>query len=219
MAFVGPSQLVEIPDDAVSYNGFSLFFHPDLLRGISNYEFFSYAIKEGLFLSGAERTIVSAIFDAIREELSGPGDGSSRDVLAAHLRTLLVYGERFYRRQYAVRDIRHSELVDRVNEYLKGCFDADQPLIKGIPSPIQVAEYLQVAPRRLSDMLKSLTGLTVQQHIHQHVIERAKLLLSTSTLTVSEVAYLLGFEHSQSLNKLFKAKTGNTPLEFRASFR
>lgn len=35
---------------------------------------------------------------------------------------------------------------------------------------------------------------------------------------VSEIAYELGFEHSQSFNKLFKAKTNQTPLEFRASF-
>lgn len=67
-------------------------------------------------------------------------------------------------------------------------------------------------------MLKNSTGQTTQQHIQNKLIEKAKELLSTTTLSVSEIAYQLGFEYPQSFNKLFKNKTEMSPLEFRQSF-
>ncbi|MDL2221609.1 helix-turn-helix domain-containing protein [Parabacteroides sp. OttesenSCG-928-N08] len=42
--------------------------------------------------------------------------------------------------------------------------------------------------------------------------------LSTTHLSVSEIAYELGFEHAQSFSKLFKAKTNQSPSAFRDSF-
>jgi len=63
-----------------------------------------------------------------------------------------------------------------------------------------------------------LTGQSTQQHIHDKLIEKAKERLSTTDLSVSEIAYELGFEHSQSFSKLFKSKTEMSPLEFRQSF-
>ena len=67
-------------------------------------------------------------------------------------------------------------------------------------------------------MLRSLTGQSAQQHIHEMVIVKAKEYLSSSSLTVAEIAYRLGFEYPQSFNKLFKKKTEMSPLEFRQSF-
>jgi AraC family transcriptional activator of pobA len=50
-------------------------------------------------------------------------------------------------------------------------------------------------------------GLNIQQHIHEKLIEKAKEKLSTTDLTVREIAYELGFEHMQSFSKFFKEKT------------
>ena len=66
--------------------------------------------------------------------------------------------------------------------------------------------------------MKQLTGSTTQQLIHERLIEAAKEKLSTTSLTVSEIAYVLGFDYPQSFSKLFKAKTEQTPLQFRAGF-
>ncbi len=87
-----------------------------------------------------------------------------------------------------------------------------------IPSVHDIAQSLNLSSDYLSSMLKSLTGLTTQQHIHNKLIETAKVKLSTTGLSVSEIAYELGFEHPQSFSKLFKSKTNQTPLEFRTSF-
>jgi AraC family transcriptional activator of pobA len=70
----------------------------------------------------------------------------------------------------------------------------------------------------LGDMMKSLTGLNAQQHVHHKLIEKAKEILSTSNLSVAEVAYQLGFEHPQSFSRLFKTKTNLSPLAFRQTF-
>jgi AraC-like DNA-binding protein len=87
-----------------------------------------------------------------------------------------------------------------------------------MPSVQYMAEHLNISPGYLSDMLRSLTGQNAQQHIHNKLIEKAKEKLSTTNLTVSEIAYDLGFEHPQSFSKLFKTKTNLSPLEFRHSF-
>jgi AraC-like DNA-binding protein len=67
-------------------------------------------------------------------------------------------------------------------------------------------------------MLRSLTGQNAQQHIHEKLIAKAKEYLSTTSLSVAEIAYELGFERPQSLNKLFKKKVNLSPMEFRRSF-
>lgn len=81
-----------------------------------------------------------------------------------------------------------------------------------------IAEQLNVSPHYLSGLLRSLTGLNTQQHIHHKLIDKAKELLSTTSMTISEIAYALGFEQIQSFSKLFKTKTNLSPLEFRQSF-
>ena len=83
---------------------------------------------------------------------------------------------------------------------------------------MELTEALNISPNYLSAMLKVLTGQSTQQHIHEKLIEKAKEKLSTTGLSISEIAYELGFEHSQSFSKLFKSKTNLSPLEFRASF-
>ena len=89
---------------------------------------------------------------------------------------------------------------------------------RGLPTVRHIAEQLHLSPAYLSDLLKKATGLSAQQHVHQALLEKAKELLVSSSLSVSEIAYRLGFEHAQSFSKLFKQKTLLTPLAFRQSF-
>jgi len=81
-----------------------------------------------------------------------------------------------------------------------------------------LAGQLNVSPRYLSDLLRSLTGQNAQQHIHEKLIEKAKEYLTATNLSVSEIAYQLGFEQPQSFNRLFKKKTNLTPIAYKQSF-
>jgi AraC-like DNA-binding protein len=97
-------------------------------------------------------------------------------------------------------------------------FNDTTALMNGLPTVRNLAQKMNISPGYLSDLLRSLTGHNAQQHIHYKLIERAKVLLSTTNMSVSEVAYQLGFEHPQSFSKLFRTKEKRSPLEFRQSF-
>ncbi|MDJ1498769.1 helix-turn-helix transcriptional regulator [Cytophagaceae bacterium DM2B3-1] len=221
LAFLAPNQLITISGDENCYEGYNLFFHADLLRNyqlgknIHQYGFFTYAVNEALFLSEKEKNIIAGLFDTIAAELETNTDAFSQDVLVSQIELLLNYSNRFYNRQFLTRKAIYHDLISQMDTYLATRF-ADQQ--SGIPTVLEVANHLQVSPRYLTDMLKSLTGQSAQQHIHDRLIERAKTILSTTRLTVAEIAYQLGFEHPQSFNKLFKRYTHLSPNIFRKSF-
>jgi AraC-like DNA-binding protein len=224
LAFLAPKQIVTVSGEEGSYEGYALFFHPDLIRNyplgntIHQYGFFSYAVSEALFLSEKEKKVIAALFEGISGELDNNIDHFSQDVLVSQIELLLNYSNRYYNRQFITRKTVYNDLIGKMNAYLSERLDARRSSLTGIPSVKDVADYLNVSPRYLTDMLRSLTGLSAQQQIHHHLIEKAKDILSNTTLTISEIAYELGFEHSQSFNKLFRQKTNMTPLEFRQSF-
>ncbi|MDJ1501632.1 helix-turn-helix domain-containing protein [Xanthocytophaga agilis] len=225
MAFISPNQLLShIQDSDVPIEGVCLLIHPHFLAGhsliasIKKYGFFSYEMSEALHLSEEEDKIFEQILSNIKRELYNNIDQFSRDVIIAQIELLLHYSNRFYNRQFITRKIANDEIVIRLENLLDEYFNDEETITKGIPTVQFVAKELNISPDYLSDMLKSITGQTTQQHIHNKVIEKGKELLSTTSLSVSEIAYQLGFEYPSSFNKLFKSKTRIAPLEFRASF-
>jgi len=223
MVFTSPNQLLATTDDT-EYKGYTLLIHPDFIRyhplagSIKNFGFFSYAVHEALHLSEKEKSIILAIFKNIEDELQSAIDDFSQDIVITQIELLLNYSNRFYKRQFITRKAVSNDLLAKSETILSDYFNNETALMKGLPTVQYLAEGLNVSPRYLSDMLRSLTGQNAQQHIHNKLIEKAKEILSISKLQVSEVAYQLGFEHPQSFNKLFKRKTNLSPLEFRQSF-
>lgn len=224
LSFTAPNQVITAADEEKDYSGYTLLFHPDFIRNhpvgknIVKYGFFSYSVAEALYLSDKEKKLIFSVFDAIAIELDTNIDYFSQDVLVTQIELLLNYSNRFYNRQFITRKVVHNDLIVEMESYLNGFFESEKSLFDGPPTVQQVADYLKVSPRYLSDMLRSLTGQTTQQHIHNKLIEKAKDILSTSKLTIAEIAYQLGFEFPQSFNKLFKSKTKISPLEYRQSF-
>jgi AraC-like DNA-binding protein len=227
MFFISPGQVfgIEVGKDAdVKRSGYLLFVHPDFLwntalaKKIKQYEYFDYAVHEALFLSDKEETTIKDIMQNIAQEYHSNIDRFSQNVMIAHIELLLTYAERFYQRQFITRKISNHKTLDRLEEVLSEYFSSNTLIQKGLPTVQYIAETLNVSPGYLSGMLKTLTGQSTQQHIHNKLIEKAKEKLSATSLTVSEIAYELGFEHPQSFSKLFKTKTNLSPLEFRQSF-
>lgn len=161
---------------------------------------------------------MSALFESIAAELDNNIDAFSQDVLVSQIELLLNHSNRFYNRQFLTRKVVHHDLILQMDTYLANRSNHIGSTIDGLPTVQEVSSHLQVSPRYLTDMLKSLTGQSTQQHIHDRLIEKAKMILSTSQLSISEIAYQLGFEHPQSFNKLFKRNTDVSPSAFRRSF-
>lgn len=200
--------------------GYALFFHPDLLAGyplsgsIRNYGFFSYAVNEALHLSEKEEQDIIDVFEKMEREYQHI-DRHTQDILVAQLDLLLSYSNRFYERQFFLRKATNNTLLAQMESLLNDYFNSDET---GLPGVEYLAGKLNLSPHYLSDMLRSLTGQSAQQHIHDKVIEKAKEYLSTTELTVAEIAYGLGFGYPQSFNKLFKKKTNMSPLAYRNRF-
>jgi AraC family transcriptional regulator, transcriptional activator of pobA len=171
-----------------------------------------------LHLSEKEKNTILSIFKVMEEELQLPIDDFSQDIVVTQIELLLNYSNRYYKRQFITRKAINSDILQKLETYLDEYLNNANTLNEGIPTVQNLADQVNLSPRYLSDMLRSLTGRNVQQLIHDKVIEKAKELLSTTNLSVSEVAYQLGFEHPQSLSRLFKTKTKISPLEFRNSF-
>lgn len=221
LSFVSPNQLISAGEEEQDYSGYTLLFHPDFIRNytletsIKKFGFFSYSVSEALYLSAQEQKTIVSLFDNIQQELSSSIDHFSQDVIVSQIEVLLNYSNRFYNRQFITRKAMHHDLLSSMEKILADYFDHDHALTNGIPSVAYITGQLQVSQRYLSDMLRQLTGQNTQQHIQHKLIEKAKEILSTTNLTVAEIAYRLGFEHPQSFNKIFKRKTNSSPLEFR----
>ncbi|WP_316786970.1 helix-turn-helix transcriptional regulator [Pedobacter frigiditerrae] len=227
MFFISPKQLfrIEVEEDSfLNQSGWMLLIHPDFLwnttlaKKIKQYEYFSYAVNEALYLSDKEETTIADIMHNIEREYHSNIDQFSQDVIIAQLELLLTYAERYYHRQFLTRKITNHSILNKLENILDVYFNNDSLLQKGIPTVQYVADALNVSPNYLSGLLKVLTGQSTQQHIHSKLIEKAKEKLTVTGLSVSEIAYELGFEHPQSFSKLFKSKTNVSPLEFRQSF-
>ncbi|RXK86084.1 helix-turn-helix domain-containing protein [Filimonas effusa] len=225
LAFLGPRQVVIATEDMNSYEGFALFFHPDFIRdyplgrSIHQYGFFSYEVSEALFLSAKEKEIIEGLFRTIGIELQNNIDAFSQNVLVSQIELLLSYSDRFYNRQFLTRKAVNHQIIIAFDRLLKEYFDKDDGLQKGLPSVQFISASLKLSQHYLSDMLRSLTGFNTQQYIQNAVIEKAKEKLATTNLSISEIAYELGFGHSQSFSKLFKNKTTQSPSAFRAGLK
>jgi AraC family transcriptional regulator, transcriptional activator of pobA len=228
LTFISPNQLIAetiAPDKEDVYTGWLMMIHPDFIRNyplaknIKSFGYFSYSVTEALHLSEKEESVIDNIINNIDHEISSVIDHYSQDVVVSHLELLFNYSNRFYNRQFITRKSSNHHLLTQVDELLENYFNNEDIQENGLPTVQYVADQLHLSPNYLSDMLRSVTGLSTQQHIHHKLIEKAKEMLSGTTLSVGEVAYQLGFSYSQSFNKLFKSKTNLSPLEFRQSFQ
>jgi len=227
MFFIAPNQVFRVQIDNHSItkrSGWMLLIHPDffwntsLAKTIKQYEFFDYSVNEALFLSEKEEKTLSGIIENIWQEYHANIDKFSKQIIISHIETLLNYSERFYNRQFITREKVNHRILERLEKLLAGYFNSEDLTSKGLPTVQYIADTLNVSPKYLSGLLKVLTGQSTQHHIHEKLIEKAKEKLSTTDLSISEIAYELGFEHSQSFSKLFKTKTNLSPLGFRQSF-
>lgn len=227
MFFMAPNQVfsIEVEKRAkVNRWGWIILIHPDFLwnttlaKTIKQYEYFDYSVNEALYLSAKEEKKIISIIKNIQQEYDSNIDKFSQGIIISQLEVLLNYSDRFYNRQFITRKITNHKILTRLEDMLTEYFNSDTLSEKGLPTVQYIAQALNMSPNYLGGMLKTLTGQNTQQHIHNKLIEKAKEKLSTTNLSVSEIAYELGFEHIQSFSKLFKSKSGVSPLEFRASF-
>jgi AraC-like DNA-binding protein len=220
-----PEQIITFnrENKAHSSEGWGLYFHPELIRKsplgkkIYEYSFFSYAENEALHLSEHEEQILLSLLKQMENEYNTNIDHYSHDLIISNIELLLNYCRRFYGRQFITRTNLNKDVIIRFEELIIDYFNSDKLKDKGIPTVKYFAEAMNLSPNYFSDLLKSETGKNTQEHIHYHLLEKAKNILIGSNKSISEVAYELGFEYPQSFCKFFRKKAGVSPTVFRVS--
>lgn len=218
------------PEQVITYNqtkekgsaeGWGLYFHPELIRNsklgnsIHEYTFFSYAENEALHLSDHEKKTLINVLNQIENEIHTNIDQYSNDLIISNIEVILNYLKRFYGRQFITRTSQNKDVLVKFEQFITGYFNSGELREKGIPTVKSIASSLNLSPNYFSDLLKSETGKTTQEHIHFRIIDKAKNLLLNTNNSISEIAHELGFEYPQSFSKLFRKKTGVTPSEFK----
>jgi len=219
-----PGQIITFDreKESGSSEGWGLYFHPELIRNtafakkMNEYTFFSYSENEALHLSGMEKSTLVNILDQIQAEYNTSIDQYSNDLIISNIELLLNYCKRYYGRQFITRASQNKDIISRFENFISAYYHSEQLKENGIPSVKLCAGKMNLSPNYFSDLLKSETGKNARDHIQYHLLERAKTLLANPGLTVSEIAYSLGFEYPQSFSKLFRKKVGITPTEYRA---
>lgn len=223
MVFVAPGQAVTFSsfEPREESGGWALMFHPNFIRkselgkNIQKYRYFEYQIKEALHLSEKERQFLDQQVNKIEEEISQNNDKHSQDLIIHLLETILKYSNRFYDRQFYSRTNLNHDHISRFEKFLNDYFNSGQQRQKGIPTVEACGQILNMSGYYLSDLLRVETGKGAKEHIHAYVVERAKTELLNSKATIGEVAFDLGFSYQQHFSKLFKARTGMSPSQFR----
>jgi AraC-like DNA-binding protein len=225
LVFTAPGQVTvfegEMPKENEPNSGWTLAFHPDLIRKssladkMSHYSFFSYEVNEALHLSEDELKTIEELLDKIVKEYSQNLDKHSQNLIVSNIELLLDYCVRFYDRQFYTRTNLNLDFVSKFEKTLRRYYETGEVDVKGLPSVQYLAGELNFSSNYLSDLLKKETGKTAQEHIHLFVIEKAKNKLLNSSSSISEIGYTLGFEYPQHFSNLFKSKTGFSPSEYR----
>jgi AraC-like DNA-binding protein len=221
LMFTAPGQVLAPGPDVTVDEGWALFIHPDLIYGtdlgkkIHQYSFFNYEVNEALHISEEEKLIIQDCIAKIEREYSQNIDKHSQGLIVSNIELLLNYCNRFYDRQFYTRAKVNSDVVQQFEKLLKDYFSQSTLIETGLPNVKYFASRLNLSPNYLSDLLHRFTGKTTQEHIHLELIDKAKYLLWGSQKSVSEIAYSLGFEHPSHFTRLFKAKTGYAPSNYR----
>lgn len=222
LIFTAPQQVIssdgEVDEDE---GGWMLFFHPDLIRKtslgekIGQYSFFSYDTYEALHLSDEEKATITRCVENIQQEYEQRIDDHSQSVIVSNIELLLNYCSRYYDRQFNTRTARNKDILARFEQLLRAYYQSDQLSQNGIPTIQYFAEQIHLSPNYLSDLLKKESGRSAKDHINDFIVEKAKYLLLNSNDTISGVAYSLGFNYPHYFSRMFKAKTGYTPQDYR----
>lgn len=220
-----PGQVVEVNmiEDEIHPKVYGLLFHPDLIRGtslgqnIKKYGFFSYSASEALHLSERERQVVLDCLAKIQSELEHSIDNHSRLLIAMNIELLLGYCMRFYERQFITREVVNRDVLQKFEHDVDEYYTGDLPRTQGLPSVKYFADKICLSPNYFGDLVKKETGKSAQEYIQLRLLDLAKERIASTHLTISEIAYSLGFQYPQHFGRLFKKQVGMTPNEYRNS--
>lgn len=223
LMFLAPGQSVEVSIiEEHQPKGYGLIFHPDFLYGtslgktIQGYSFFGYNSYEALHISLKERAMILECFNMINNELKQNIDKHTKKLVSSYIELFLNYCNRFYDRQFIIREKVNQGVLQRFEDYLEDYYRSGKAKEYGVPSVANCADRLNLSTNYLGDLIRKEAGKSAQDYIQNKVIGIAKeRILSDIHKSIAEISYELGFNYPQHFSRLFKNKIGMTPNEYK----
>lgn len=223
LTFIKPQQTIQVEsqEEIKGSSGWTLLFHPDLIRKsdlaktLDSYSFFDYKLNEALHLSEDEKDALTALISKIEQEYNQNIDKHSQELIIANIEMILKYSKRFYDRQFFTRTNLNKDVIDDFNRVIATYYKSGEACSKGVLTVKECAKTLNLSNNYFSDLIKSEMGMSAKNYIQEYVIDLAKTKLLSTNESVSEIAYSLGFEYPQGFNKLFKSRVGISPSNYR----
>lgn len=159
-------------------------------------------------LSGEDETELNNLLHVISKEYNKRTE-NSREIICLCLKALIM----LYRRKsnlegnWFIAD-RKKKIVDDFTKLLNSNFAE-------LKTPKEFAKHLNISPNYLNAVCKEISNKTVSSLIQERIILEAKRLLTHTELTVSEIAFKIGFKDNSYFGRYFKKASGITPERFR----
>ena len=219
---VAPGQIGGREDDGkpLFLNGWAVLWSPELMSKtdleahIAEYNFFSYFFTDSLPLEPQEWDAIETLLSALREELKTHTDSAAlRNIVVSYLRLILDYCQRAYWRQNARITADEPDVLKRFHALLDKYYYEGRQAEKGLPTVAYCASEMAYSAGYFGDLVKQATGASAKEYIQSYIIRIAKNILMSGR-SISETAYMLGFDYPHHFTRMFKNKTGITPGEY-----
>lgn len=195
-------------------SGYQILIDAGLFRKIAKqYSFAFYSNHEALFINKNEERIITDLFQKALNEFTG-NENFSKDIVISYASLILSYIQKFYSRQFDTREELYNATVADFYKNLETYYDDKQNALK-MPSVSYFSDMANLSSNYFGDLIKHYTGRSPQEHIHALIIQIAKNKLRMTSLSISEIAFSLGFEYPSYFATFFKKETGISPSIFR----
>ncbi len=200
-------------------SGFVLSFNIDFFlqnafprKHIVGKKIFKMSLKPFLTISNKEADKLAEIFEFITKEHRN-GRNPKDEMIAVKILELMIQCDRLYTSAASSGDKPvYDRNFEQFNELLDKHFTEER-------SVTFYANALKVHPYHLNFLSKKLTGLSAKEAINNRVMLEAKYLLTSTALTIKEIAYKVGFDDPDYFYIFFRKQVNKTPTAYRGEFR
>ena len=220
--FISPSQFYQFPENKLN-EGIILYFNRDFYcveihdkevscDGILYNNIFNVA---QLILPSDEIMAFENILEEIKSEFENEDTGLE-EMLRLLLKKIIIKSTRLYKKQnHLLPDNIEKDNLDFLRKY--SALVEKEFFSKHAVS--DYAEILNITPKNLHKKIKMISDKTPNELIKNRLLLQAKRYLAHSELSSKEIAYKLGYEDEAYFTRFFNKYVGNTPIQFRKSYR
>ena len=183
---------------------------------LANTPLFKITGDKVFFLDDSQVAKVQDIYALMQEENQSDYANKS-DVLRCYLHLLVHTALKMQNsNQYESHSNASQRITELFIELLDRQFPVDYPhAVLSLRTPADYANRLSVHVNHLNKVVRETTGKTTSEMIAERVIKECTQYLLHSNLSISEIAYSLGFETISYFSKFYRKHTGKSPSEIR----